>query len=66
MMGVELCMKHRDHIVIIMRYFPHHKFPVTHLAWLTVTQSKLTVMAGVIVDDNNKDHILSSILEDVC
>ncbi|XP_076454660.1 cell division cycle 7-related protein kinase-like [Babylonia areolata] len=25
-MGVELCLKNRDHIVIIMRYFPHQKF----------------------------------------
>ncbi|KAL8626024.1 hypothetical protein ACOMHN_012616 [Nucella lapillus] len=25
-MGVELCLKNRDHVVIIMPYFPHHKF----------------------------------------
>ncbi|XP_048774454.1 cell division cycle 7-related protein kinase-like [Ostrea edulis] len=25
-MGVELCIRHRDHVVIVMPYFPHKKF----------------------------------------
>lgn len=26
MMGLELCLRNKDHIVIVMRYFPHQKF----------------------------------------
>nr|KAG5693392.1 hypothetical protein BaRGS_009865 [Batillaria attramentaria] len=25
-MGLELCLRNKDHIVIVMPYFPHHKF----------------------------------------
>ena len=28
MMGVELCIRQRDHVVIVMPYFPHEKFQV--------------------------------------
>lgn len=27
-MGVELCIRHKDHVVIVMPYFPHRKFQV--------------------------------------
>ena len=27
-MGVELCIRQRDHVVIVMPYFPHEKFQV--------------------------------------
>ena len=27
-MGLELCLRNKDHIVIVMRYFPHQKFQV--------------------------------------
>ena len=27
-MGVELCLRNRDHVVIVMQYFPHEKFQV--------------------------------------
>ena len=28
-MGVELCLRNRDHVVIVMQYFPHEKFMVS-------------------------------------
>ena len=30
-MGLELCLRNKDHIVIVMRYFPHQKFRVSIL-----------------------------------
>ena len=34
-MGVELCLRNRDHVVIVMQYFPHEKFQVRGLFLLT-------------------------------
>lgn len=29
-MGVKACLRHRDHVVIVMPYFPHEQFQVSN------------------------------------
>ena len=39
-MGVELCLRNRDHVVIVMQYFPHEKFQVPSYSTMFLDKDK--------------------------